>query len=151
MPEGKLQTGYEYILKVPNRKFRDITGFWNDSTEVKVSLPKDDKLSTLILDLKNVGHTYSVDLLNEKRDKVLRNFVIDSDRKLTFPYLKAGKYSIRITEDINGNGKVDTGNLSEKRQPERVKFYKLRDGSYVLDILEATEMEQKIDLTKLFE
>lgn len=151
MPEGKLQTGYEYILKVPNRKFRDITGFWNDSTEVKVSLPKDDKLSTLILDLKNVGHTYSVDLLNEKRDKVLRNFVIDSDRKLTFPYLKSGKYSIRITEDLNGNGKVDTGNLSEKRQPERVKFYKLRDGSYVLDILEATEMEQKIDLTKLFE
>ena len=53
--------------------------------------------------------------------------------------------------DLNGNGKVDTGNLSEKRQPERVKFYKLRDGSYVLDILEATEMEQKIDLTKLFE
>ena len=151
MPKGKLQTGYEYILKVPHRKFRDITGFWNDSTEVKVSLPKDDKLSTLILDLKNVSHTYSVDLLNEKRDKVLRNFVIDSDRKLTFPYLKAGKYSIRITEDINGNGKVDTGNLSEKRQPERVKFYKLRDGSYVLDILEATEMEQKIDLTKLFE
>lgn len=150
MPKGKLQTGYDYILKVPHRKFRDITGFWNDSTEVKVSLPKDDKLSSLTLKCSNVRHKYLVDLLNEKRDKVLRNYVIDADKPLVFPYLKAGKYSVRITEDYNGNGKVDTGNFEEKRQPERVRFYKLKNGSYVLDVLEATDMEQTVDFAKLF-
>ena len=150
MPEGKLMSGYEYKLKVPYRKFRDINGFYNDSSEVKVSLPKDDKLSTLTLDMTGVAHKYIVDLLNEKRDKILRTYIIENDSRLVFPYLKAGKYSVRITEDMNRNGVVDTGNLLEHRQPEKVMFYKLRDGSYVLTIKEAMEMEQKIDIAKLF-
>ena len=150
MPEGKLLSGYEYKLKVPYRKFRDINGFYNDSTEVKVSLPKDDKLSSLTLHLTGVSHKYIVELLNDKRDKVLRNYIIEKDRDLVFPYLKEGKYSIRITEDKNRNGIVDTGNVLEHRQPEKVVFYKLRDGSYVLSIKESTDMEQNIDISKLF-
>ena len=150
MPEGELRSGYEYRLKVPWRKFRDINGFYNDSSEVKVSLPKDEKLSALILNLSGVNDKYIVDLLNEKRDKVLRSYIIDSDRSLKFPYLKEGKYSIRITEDKNRNGIVDTGNLLEHRQPEKVKFYKLKDGSYVLNMKESTEIEQNIDISQLF-
>ena len=149
-PEEPLQEGYEYFLKVPHRKFRDVNGYWNDSTEVKVTLPKDDKLSTLRLDLSGVSNKYIVDLLGEKRDKVLRSFVVESDQVLTFPYLKAGKYSIRLIEDVNRNGRVDTGNYSERRQPEKVKFYKLRDGTYILTIPESAEMDQKIDVAKMF-
>ena len=149
-PDEELRSGYEYKLKVPWRKFRDINGFYNDSSEVKVSLPKDDKLSTLIFNMTGVRNKYIVDLLNEKRDKILRSYIIDSDTVLKFPYLKAGKYSIRITEDVNRNGIVDTGSLLEHRQPEKVKFYKLKDGSYVLTVKESTEMEQTIDLSSLF-
>ena len=93
---------------------------------------------------------YVVDLLGEKRDQVLRSFVVESDQVLVFPYLKTGKYSIRLTEDLNRNGRVDTGNYSEHRQPEKVKFYKLRDGTYIINIPESSEMEQKIDVAKLF-
>ena len=150
MPVDKLQSGYEYKLKVPYRKFRDVNGFYNDSSEVKVSLPKDDKLSRLDLVLSEVHYNYIVDLLNEKRDRVLRSYRISSDCTLPFPYLKAGKYSIRITEDRNNNGLVDTGSLLEHRQPEKVKFYRLKGGSYVLDIKESTELEQPIDIAKLF-
>ena len=149
MPEGKLMGGYQYRLKVPWRKFRDVNGFYNDST--KVSLPNDDKLASLSLSLSGVHHTYIVDLLNEKRDKVLRSYNISSDCSLAFPYLKAGKYSIRITEDKNANGLVETGSVLEHRQPEKVKFYTLKDGSYVLDIPESVELEQEIDIAKLFE
>ena len=105
-PVEKLQPGYEYFLKVPHRKFKDINGFYNDSTEVKVSLPNDDKLSTLLINMTNVDNKYIVDLLNEKRDKVLRSYIIEDDTILPFPYLKTGKYSIRITEDVNRNGIV---------------------------------------------
>ena len=136
---------------MPYRKFRDINGFYNDSTEVKVSLPKDEKLSSLTLNLTGVNNKYIIDLLNEKRDKVLRSYVIEKDAALLFPYLKEGKYSIRITEDLNRNGIVDTGNLLEHRQPEKVRFYKLRDGSFLITIKESTEMEQKIDVAKLFD
>lgn len=149
-PEGKFQTGYDYRLKVPHRKFRDINGYYNDSTEVKVSLPKDDALSSLTLNLENVNYTYIVDLLNEKRDNVLRSYNIGSATSLYFPYLKKGKYSIRFTEDRNGNGLVDTGSLLGRRQPEKVKFFKLKNGSYVLEIPEGTEIEQQINVAELF-
>ena len=149
-PNEKLQPGYEYFLKVPHRKFKDINGFYNDSSEVKVVLPNDDKLSTMILTLTNVDNKYIIDLLNEKRDKVLRSYVIDDDQSLPFPYLKAGKYSIRITEDLNRNGIVDTGILLEHRQPEKVRFYKLQDGTFLIDIPEMMEIEQTIDVAEMF-
>ena len=149
-PNVDLLPGYEYFLKVPHRKFKDINGFYNDSTEVKVTLPNDDKLSSISLVLSNVSNKYIVDLLNEKRDQVLRSYIIDKDGTLPFTYLKAGKYSIRITEDVNRNGIVDTGNLLEKKQPEKVLFYKLEDGSFLIDIPEMTELEQNIDVAEMF-
>lgn len=150
MPSEKLQTGYEYKLKVPYRIFRDINGFYNDSTEVKVTLPNDDNLSTLFLHLSDVNNKYIIDLLNEKRNEVLRSYVIDKDQTLIFPYLKAGKYSIRITEDLNRNGIVDTGILLEHKQPEKVRFYKLEDGTFLIDIPEMTEMDQNLNLKEMF-
>lgn len=149
-PKDKMQVGYEYKLKLPHRKFRDINGFYNDSTEVKVSLPKDDKLSTMNLVLTNVSNKYIVDLLDEKRKSVLRSYVIENDQTLVFPYLKKGKYSIRITEDLNKNGIVDTGNLLEHRQPEKVRFYKLEDGTFLIDVPEMMEIDQNIDLQEMF-
>ena len=149
-PEVELQAGDEYCLKVPHRMFKDINGFYNDSTEVKVSLPKDDKLSSMSLILSGVNNKYIVDLLDEKRKNVLRSYIIESDATLTFPYLKAGKYSIRITEDLNRNGVVDTGNLLEHKQPEKVKFYKLEDGTLLINIPEMVEIEQTIDVAEMF-
>lgn len=149
-PNIELQPGYEYYLKVPHRKFKDINGFYNDSTEVKVSLPNDDKLSTMNLVLNEVRNRYIVDLLNEKRDKVLRSYIIDGDTTLKFPYLNQGKYSIRITEDLNRNGLVDTGILLEHKQPEKVRFYKLEDGTFLIDIPEMMELEQNINVAEMF-
>ena len=149
-PSKKLEPGYEYILKMPHRKFKDINGFYNDSLEVKVSLPKDDKLSTMMLNMKNVGNKYIVDLLDEKRANVLRTYIIEKDQTLVFPYLRAGKYSIRITEDLNRNGLVDTGNVLEKKQPEKVLFYKLENDESLIDIPEMTELEQDIDIAAMF-
>ena len=151
MPKEKLMAGYEYFLKIPYRKFRDVNGYFNDSTEVKVSLPNDDKLSTLSLNLSGVGgKRYIVDLLNEKRDKVIRSFIVDFDQTLVFPYVKAGKYCIRMTEDLNRNGIVDTGSLLEHRQPEKVKFYKLKDDTFLIDILERAEISQDVNMEELF-
>ena len=149
-PNLTMLPGYEYFVKVPHRKFKDINGFYNDSTEVKVTLPKDDNLSTLNLNLSNVNNKYIVDLLNEKRDKILRSYVVDKDSTLPFPYLKAGKYSIRITEDVNRNGVVDTGNLLEHKQPEKVLFYKLADGKVLINIPEKMEVDQNIDIAEMF-
>lgn len=149
-PDIKYQPGYEYFLKIPHRKFRDINGYYNDSLEVKVSLPNDDKLSALHLKVENVNNKYIIDLLDEKRSNILRTFIIENDCTLLFPYLTAGKYSIRLTEDKNRNGVVDTGNLLEHKQPEKVKLYKLQDGTFLIDIPEMMELEQTVDIKELF-
>lgn len=148
-PKDKLLPGYEYFLKLPFRAFRDINGFYSDSTEVKVMLPNDEKLSTLTLDLTGVHNKYIVDLLNDKKTSVLRSYIIDRDRQLVFPYLKEGKYSIRITEDVNRNSIVDSGSLLDHRQPEKVKFYKIKDSDQI-EIMEMSEISQEVNLSELF-
>ena len=149
MPGTPFQVGYDYILKIPYRQFRDINGFYNDSTELKVTLPKDEKLSSLTLNLTGVHNKYIVDLLSEKRDKVIRSFIIHADGQLLFPYLKAGKYCVRITEDLNRNNLVDTGVLLEHRQPEKVRFFKV-DDKFLIQVLEKAEMVWDINLEELF-
>ena len=104
----------------------------------------------MMLNMKNVGNKYIVDLLDEKRANVLRTYIIGKDQTLVFPYLRAGKYSIRITEDLNRNGLVDTGNVLEKKQPEKVLFYKLENDESLIEIPEMTELEQDIDIAEMF-
>ncbi len=149
-PQIKIQTGYEYTFKIPERAFKDINGHWNDSTEVKVALPNDDNLSHFKLTLTGVnGNKYIIDLLDERKSDILRSYVIESDSVLEFPYLKQGKYSLRITEDLNRNGIVDSGNLLAHRQPEKVKFLMTKD-SDLFEIPERSEIEQELDLAVFF-
>jgi len=148
-PKDRLMSGFEYQMKLPYRAFRDINGFWSDSTVVKVSLPTDESLSTLDLELSGVDRKLIVDLLGEKRDQVLRSYVTDRDGTLHFPYIKAGRYSIRITEDRNRNAINDTGSLLEHRQPEQVVFLDF-SGSTYLNIPASVELSQSVDVGTLF-
>lgn len=149
-PTEKMLPGYEYTLKVPHHAFRDIGGFYSDSTQVKVSLPTDEKLSVLRTPLTNVDRKIIVSLLDESRKKSLRTYIVDSDCILEFPYLQEGKYSIRITDDGNRNSIVDTGSLLERRQPEAVLFFSVGDKDYI-EIPPSAEVEQEIDIKTLFE
>lgn len=148
-PKEKLQTGYEYFLKVPQNSFRDIYGFWNDSTEVKVTLPNDEKLSSLTCEFTGVDGKVIVELMDESCSKVIRKYIIDEDASLVFPYLSPAKYCLRMTEDINRNSFVDTGSILEKRQPERVVFYRNGSGKFI-ELSEAMELTQTINLGEIF-
>jgi len=147
-PEEKLQVGYDYFVKIPHRAFRDINGFRSDSTEVKVTLPTDEKLTNLTLNVRGVDRKYIVDLLDE-RGGVKRTHIITQSCSLKFPYLKEGKYMIRFTDDGNRNSIVDTGSILEHRQPEKVRFLKLKGDKYIL-VPESAELTQDIDLRDVF-
>lgn len=149
MPTEPFQTGYDYYLKIPYRVFQDVNGFYNDSTELKVTLPTDEKLSSITLELSGVHEKYIIDLLTEKRDKIVRTLIVDRDGPVVFPYLKAGSYCIRMTEDINRNNIVDTGILLEQKQPEKVRFFK-PDDQFMIKVLEKAEMLWTIDMEEMF-
>ena len=149
MPNEPFQKGFDYILRIPHRRFRDINGYYNDSTQLKVTLPTDEKLSSIQLNLSQVHQKYIVELLNDKRNKVIRSFIVEKDGPVVFPYLKQGSYCVRLTEDVNRNNLVDSGNLLEHRQPEKVRFFKIND-QFLIKVLERSEMVWDINMEELF-
>lgn len=150
VPAERLLPGYDYTLRAATAAFKDIYKQTNDSAFVNVKLPSDDALSKLILDISGTEGSYIVDLTNITRDKVFRSYKITKDSKLEFPYLQKGEYSIRITQDINGNGIIDTGNIILKKQPEKVRLYKMPDGNTIITIPESVELTQRVDLKSIF-
>ena len=80
---------------------------------------------------------------------MIRSFIVNQDGPVLFPYLKTGNYCIRLTEDRNNNGLVDTGNLLEHRQPEKVRFFKLED-KFLIKVLEKAEMVWNVNMEELF-
>lgn len=146
--------GNEYLIKIPSKTFYDINGLPCDSLEKKITLPNDDRLSSLSMEMKNVNGNYIVELISEKRDKVFRKYTFHSDTTLFFPYLSAAKYSIRVTEDGNKNEILDTGSLLDKKQPEKVILYKAGSGNtdeaYLIPVIEKSEMTQTIDISEMF-
>ena len=149
-PNQPFVLGNDYQLRIPTATFTDINGFTNDSLLTNVTLPNDDKLSSLTLDITGVESRYVVELVTTKRDKVFRTYVITEDTKLLFPYLKAGEYSLRIFEDRNNNSIIDPGVVLKDIQPEKVLLYKLPDDKEIIEIKERTDIEQSVDLSTLF-
>lgn len=148
-PKEKFQVGYEYTLKFPYRTFRDVNGFYSDSTEVKVKLPSDETLSSISLNLSGVDRKIIVDLLDEKGNNTVRSFVVDKDCQLLFPYLAKGRYRIRITEDSNRNSIVDTGSVLEHRQSEKVVFLIFGKDKFIT-VPKSTEISQTVNIPELF-
>ena len=149
-PVGRLLPGYQYSLDIPAFAIKDIYKRTNDSIINTVSLPSDEKLSKLTLDIKGTKGNYIVELTNITRDKVFRSFRISNDTILEFPYLAKGKYSIKITEDLNNNGVIDTGNLKKRQQPEKVRLYSLADGNTIINIPESVELLQLVNIDEIF-
>ena len=145
------KVGNEYNINIPQGIFQDINGFTNDSLKKNFSLPTDDKLSSVTLEIKNSGgNRYIIELLTERRDRVILRHIVSEDKEIKFPYLSAGTYSFRITEDKNGNGKLDIGNILKRIPPEKARFFKLPNGNYIIEIKEQTDLTQTVDIQKLF-
>ena len=142
--------GNDYELKFPEKIFRDINGFTNDSTDTKISLPTNDDASSISIALTNVNARYIIELINDTRTTVYRTYIINDDTELLFPYLEKGKYSIRITEDKNSNGLFDSGDLLAKKRSEKVKLYTLPGGKTVINLNEKTDLMQEIDIAEMF-
>lgn len=150
-PKVQFVPGNDYQIKFPMGIFKDINGFANDSTETKITLPNSDNASSITLDVTGVNARYIVELINDTRSTVYRKYVINEDCELVFPYLDKGKYSIRITQDKNSNGLLDTGDLLSRKQPEKVLLYTLPGGKDIIELNEKTDLMQSVNIEELFE
>ena len=145
----KYLEGTQYLFNIPADAFKDINGLPNDTLQTSFKTLLREDYGALILQLENVPSPLIVDLMNESRSQVLRTSRPVSDTIITFPYLKAGKYTIRVTGDLNGNGFWDTGDIGQRRQAERVRMFRLPSGNPVIELAEKMELTQIIDIEQL--
>ena len=60
--------------------------------------------------------------LLDNSERVIRKSGLINE-ELVFEDLKPGNYFLRYIEDLNGNGKWDTGNYADRQQPEKVYYF----------------------------
>ena len=95
------------------------------------------------------GTKYIVQLLDGNNAlKQERRDVVTGD--IQFNYVPAGEIKFRVIEDRNGNGKWDTGNLVERRQPERAEIYANDEGEDTFATKTNWEIEFTMDMNRIF-
>jgi hypothetical protein len=141
----------KYRLTILAGTFTDVAGQRNDSISNDFSILSKEKFATLIATV--VGKTpeakYIVDVLSGSGN-IERTISDVSTGIYNIFYIPEGEIRIRVTEDGNGNGKWDTGNLIERRQPERVEFYVGSTGSQTIPTRTNWEVDVTLDMNKIF-
>lgn len=143
--------GGEYTLTIPAGAITDVAGFSNDSIIGKYTVFDPEKFATVKIHVvgRDDGTKYIVQLLdgNNSLKQEKRNVGTGDIR---FNYVPAGDIKFRIIEDRNGNGKWDSGNLVERRQPERAEFFVNAEGEDTFATKTNWEIEFTMDMNRIF-
>ncbi|MEG0602338.1 MAG: Ig-like domain-containing protein [Mucinivorans sp.] len=148
--------GAEYELMIPDSVFQDITFAANDTLSSKFTIADPDKFGTITLEIKadSTDTNHYVIELTQGRGKALRivqrRTHIKSGETVKFRFLPPGLYSIRIVRDANDNGKWDTGVLTERVWPEKVRIYRNANNKVELEAKENWEIVEHATMKEIF-
>lgn len=112
--------GEKYRLTVDSAVVRSLYGKWNNRFTSDFRIKQEEEYGHLYINVNGVNPPAFVELLNTSDVPVRRAPLKDGG--VLFMDLKPDKYYARIILDANANGRWDTGNYSEKRQPEAVYY-----------------------------
>lgn len=117
----KWTPGESYRIVMDSIAFTNIYGLFTNTYEQEFKIKALEEYANLYFTISGVTDSAFVEIL-DSGDKVVRTAPI-IDGGAEFMYMNPGTYYARIFIDSNGNGKYDTGNYAEKRQPEEVSYY----------------------------
>ena len=141
----------KYKLTIPAGAFANVAGEANDTLRSDYTTLDPAKFGTVIITVKGkTPESKYVLYLNDEGGKRLAEIKDATSGKYFFNYVKAGKVRVSVLEDANGNGIWDTGNLIERRQPERTEPYVDTKGEEVMEVKENWEMEIVADMNSIF-
>lgn len=111
----------KYILTLDSACATSIYGLANDSLGIDFKTKKSSEYSNLYIETIGVQSGAFVELLDTK-DKPVR-YASVKNGGAEFPYIKPGKYYVRMVIDSDNNKKFTTGNYSKREQPEQTYYY----------------------------
>jgi len=130
----------EYLLEIDSATIFSVYDKWNDLYHSAFKIKAEDEYGHLYINVVGNDTTAFIQLLNSNDQPVRQGKVKDGG--VLFMDLRPDKYYARLIIDENDNGKWDTGNYAEKRQPEIVYYY-----PKLFDIMRNWQVEETWDIT----
>jgi len=139
------EPGQKYKLTIDTLAATSIYGTWNKPFSTEFTSKKLEDYSNLKIILPGLDSVSAVvELLNASDAPQYRQIKAKGETEADLKLLNPGTYYIRLILDTNGNGKWDTGNLSDSIQPEEVYYF-----SKKVDLKANWDIEQHWDIYEL--
>lgn len=115
----------KYAIYFPDSCLVDILGRKSDSTVINFSTLEYEDYGAMIFNLSYPDENRPPLILQfiDDDSKVILEYHLKGEDKIELPLFEPTKMRARIIFDSNENGVWDTGNLTEKKQPEKVEYF----------------------------
>ena len=113
----------DYSIFIKPRAIKDIRGTENDTLQFNVVSQTLEDYGNVFLDVISKNDSKYILHLLDSNSNIIREFNNVTNSTYTFDYIRPGKYTFRLIEDLNSNDIWDTGNYLKQVQPEPVYYF----------------------------
>tara|TARA_B100000941_G_C28487352_1_gene545755 strand:+ start:36 stop:1670 length:1635 start_codon:yes stop_codon:yes gene_type:complete len=111
------------IFILPNA-IKDIKGVTNDTLQFNLSSQSLEDYGNIFLDIIRNNQSKFILHLIDSNGEITREYKnVDQNKAYNFEYIRPGKYTFRLIEDLNKNDIWDTGNYLKRVKPEPVYYF----------------------------
>ena len=122
--EFEVSPSDNYRLFILPEAIKDIRGVSNDTLQYNVVSQTLEDYGNVYLDvIRNSEFKFILHMIDSNGDIVREFKNVNLDTTYNFDYVRPGKYTFRLIEDVNNNDKWDTGNYLKKVKPESVYYF----------------------------
>ena len=134
----------KYNIFIKPNAIKDIRGSVNDTLNYNVVSQTLEDYGNIFLDIVGGNNSkYILQLLNSNNEIIKEYKNAYSNSSYTFNYVRPGKYTFRLIEDLNSNDMWDTGNYIKRKQPEPVYYFPSE-----IDVRANWDLNETFDLNK---
>ena len=113
-----------YRIFILPEAIRDIKGVTNDTLQFNLVSQALEDYGNIYLDvIRNSQSKFILHLLNSNGDIIRQYNNVNENSTFNFDYIRPGKYTFRLIEDLNNNNLWDTGNYLNRVKPEPVYYF----------------------------
>ena len=103
---------------------KDIKGVTNDTLQFNLTTQSLEDYGNIFLDVVRNNQSKFILHLIDTNGEIIRKYNnVDQNTTYNFEYIKPGKYTFRLIEDLNKNDIWDTGNYLKRVKPEPVYYF----------------------------
>ena len=141
----------KYKLMIPAGVFHNVASQQNDTLKSEFKTLNPEEFGSVIVNVagKTPDDTYVL-YLKDSNGKVIDEIRGAKSGPHRFNYVKPGDVRVGVLEDKNNNGVWDTGNLIERRQPERTEPYVDEKGEEIMSVKANWEVEISANMNTIF-